>query len=261
MINFLPIGGDLSRLFRLRRRLSRWYQKKIKKVFISTDIETYGICNRKCLWCFNNERFPRREVGIMADKVWYKIINDLTDINYAGRISPFFYGEPLLDKRLPDLVEYARRKCPYSHIRINSNGDFLDEAILVKLISSGTDSFLVTNYENNYNEKLEYLADKYSTYLQVRRADDFRKSNVGGMDQTVNPIVKRPCYRPSEQLVVNWRGDVLLCCGDYYAKHKFGNVMDNNIVEIWFSPELQNYRKILLAGDRQMVDICRQCDL
>ena len=120
-----------------------------KNLFISADIETFGQCNRSCEFCFNNPKFTQREKGAMSEEMWKKIINELSRLKYKGRLSPHFYGEPLLDKRLPDLVAYARKKCPQAYILIDTNGDFLDESIIRKLYSSGVNKLFVTSYEKS----------------------------------------------------------------------------------------------------------------
>ncbi|MGZ5509825.1 MAG: radical SAM/SPASM domain-containing protein, partial [Nitrososphaeraceae archaeon] len=196
-----------------------------KSLFLSTNIETYGFCNRKCSFCFNNDKFPKRKIGIMEEKLWKKIIDELASINFAGRISPYFYGEPLLDKRLPDLIQYARKKCKYSLILISTNGDLLSEDNFKKLIKSGVDRFLITNYEKKPQKNLEELQKKYPYWIKLRNIDEFSKQNRAGMIyKRKNKNIDKPCLRASTQLVVNWNGDVLLCCNDYYAKYNFGNL-------------------------------------
>jgi 8-amino-3,8-dideoxy-alpha-D-manno-octulosonate transaminase len=50
----------------------------------------------------------------MPKELFYKIINELWLIKYRGQITPTFYGEPLLDKRLPEFIEYLKTKLPDS---------------------------------------------------------------------------------------------------------------------------------------------------
>jgi 2-deoxy-scyllo-inosamine dehydrogenase (SAM-dependent)/8-amino-3,8-dideoxy-alpha-D-manno-octulosonate transaminase len=61
----------------------------------------------------------------MQETLFEKIINELAIIDFDGRISYHFYGEPLLDKRLPRFVSETRRRVPKSTTEIYSNGDFL----------------------------------------------------------------------------------------------------------------------------------------
>ena len=230
-------------------------------LFTSTNIETYGHCNRKCSFCFNNDRFPNRHTGIMSTDIWGKTIEELSSINYTGRISPHHFGEPLLDKRLPELISLARKKCPQAEIHFSSNGDLLTENVLLELLEAGLDSILVTNYDDLENPNLVKLHNKYPSNIRYRNVKDMWLQNKAGaqLDRT-SRHVNMPCLRPSRQLVIDWQGNVVLCCNDYYESHVFGNVKDKSILEIWNSEDFQQYRQLLRRGHRAEIDICENCD-
>lgn len=44
--------------------------------------------------------------------VLQKIIDQLSDINYNGRIALMLSNEPLLEDRMEDMIVYARQKSP-----------------------------------------------------------------------------------------------------------------------------------------------------
>ena len=244
------------------RKLLKFYQRK-RGIFRTTNIETYAFCNRKCDFCFNNERFQDRDKGIMEESLYFKIIDELASINYAGRISPHFYGEPLLDKRLTKFVAYARQKCPNAYIRFGTNGDFLTRNLLVELVHCGVSRVFVTNYDDIKKENLTKLSQEFSEHIVLRSYKDMCVVNkAGAIFDKENPNIDKPCLQPSSQLVVNWKGNVLLCCNDYYEQHIFGNANDKTTFEIWKSKEFKKYRKLLKKqGGRRQIDICRNCDL
>ena len=76
------------------------YQHRFSGLFTSINLETYGYCNRKCNFCFNSDTFPNREVGKMDEDLYiHKVIDELSEIKYAGRISqPFFMVNHLWTK-------------------------------------------------------------------------------------------------------------------------------------------------------------------
>lgn len=232
-------------------------------IFTSTNIEVYGYCNRKCDFCFNSNRFPPRDVGIMEEGLWKKIINELSNMKYTGRISPYFYGESLLDKRIVELVSYARKKCPYSRIFISSNGDVLSKELLVKLIESGMDEILVTNYDDVEKGQMVDLHKKYPRIVQYRNYKEIDlKNRAGSIFEKSTVKTNQPCLRPSKQLVINWKGNVLLCCNDYYEQHIFGNVNNKPILDIWRDKIFIKYREILsLSEGRKQIDVCKKCDM
>ncbi len=229
-------------------------------LFISTDIETYGYCNRSCEFCFNNPKFEQREKGIMPEEMWKNIIDELSCLKYKGRISPHFYGEPLLDNRLPDLISYGRKKCPRAYILIDTNGDLLDETIIRKLYSSGVNKLFVTSYDASIPDRLLSLRDKYPAIVRVRSVQDFNKVNRSGKIFDKKKKLKKVCLNPSFQLVINWQGDVLLCCMDYYKEVSFGNVGTSSIANIWLSEKFAYVRRSLRIAQRETIPICKYCD-
>ncbi|MBC8526673.1 MAG: SPASM domain-containing protein [Candidatus Cloacimonetes bacterium] len=250
-------------LYNLRIHILRKFKLKrqYKKIgLISTNLETYGYCNRKCDFCFNSNRFKQREKGIMPVATWEKIIDELSEMKFCGRISPHFYGEPLLDKRLPKLIMYARRKCPNAYILIVSNGDYLNEELFKILIKNGVNQFSVTNYDDVEKTYLKMLVKKYPAHIIVKNYRDFHKTDRAGEIFDKRITLNISCLRPSAQLVVNWKGEVLLCCMDYYARCKFGNVNVQTISEIWNSKNFKRYRVKLQKGKREKISICKYCD-
>lgn len=198
----------------------------------------------------------------MDEALWKKIIDELADLKYAGRISFHFYGEPLLDKRIVKFVAEAREKCPQSHIRIMSNGDMLTETFLQDLIKHGLHNILVTNYDEEDNQTLIELSKKYPKHLTYRSYKDFTlKNRAGSLFDEHNTIVDTPCLRPSRQFVINWKGNVLLCCNDYYEEYVMGNVRSDLIKTIWNSKKLRKYQRILSKeGGRNSIPLCQGCN-
>jgi radical SAM protein with 4Fe4S-binding SPASM domain len=246
-------------------RLTGWLGSKNrpKNLFNATNIETYAYCNRKCDFCFNGERFKPRAKGIMAEAMWRKIVDELGQVHFTGRISPHFYGEPLMDKRLPELIAYAKSQCPRATLRINSNGDLLTAPLLKALIASGLDRLFITNYDEEPNAGLKDMARDYPKVIVYREYETVRMANrAGAMFPVDNDATNLPCFRPAERLVINWQGNVVLCCNDYYEEHVMGNVADKSILDIWRSDRFESYRRTLRQpGGRHRLDFCRNCDM
>ena len=245
-----------------------------KGLFISTHIETYAYCNRKCSFCFNHDRFPQRSLGIMSESIWKRIIDELSELRFSGKISPYYYGEPLLDKRLSSVIAYAREKCPISFIEINTNGDFLTEKRLLDLIKNGINRILVTNYYSvgiedrppsavmRATKRLIYLAKKYPQFVELRNWYDMMLINrCGVIFNKENTRKNDPCLRPLSQLVIDWQGNVILCCNDYYSEYRIGNVEKESILDLWRKARFNYFREILESGNREKIKICAGCDV
>jgi len=247
------------------RKIIKTYQRKVHGLFDSILVETYSGCNRSCSFCFQSEDFSERKNGRMPLASIYKIVDELKVLNYAGRISFHFFGEPLLDKRLPKIVDYTRKSLPFCQIRFSTNGDYLTEDKLLELISAGMDVLTVTNYETISNKKLELLSKKYKKYIIYRNLLDTSKEIRSRSDMRMHDVNHKamlPCYRPKNQLVINWEGDSVLCCNDFYKKYSFGNVKNDTIENIWNHKKLISMRRELSkAGGRKSYKFCENCDL
>ena len=131
----------------------------MKDMFNDINIETTTYCNRRCLYCPNSvfERSLKKNEKLMSENVFKKIIDELAEINFKGRISPHFYGEPLLDKRLVDLMKYTHEKLPKAKLEIYTNGDLLKIDIFDKLYKVGVRHYVITLHgnedEKNKNQK------------------------------------------------------------------------------------------------------------
>jgi hypothetical protein len=115
-------------------------------LFTRIQIQTVSWCNRSCAFCPSG-KFPVEKV-FMSVPVYQRIIDQLRDVHFAGRISPYLMNEPLLDKRLPELIAYTREHCPDSWIAINTNGDALSEALINRLFDAGLNSLDVNAYDS-----------------------------------------------------------------------------------------------------------------
>ena len=96
-------------------------------LFTRIQIQTVSWCNRSCAFCPSG-KFPVPKT-FMALDVYQRIIEQLHDLRFAGRISPYLMNESLLDKRLPELIAFTRERCPDSWIAINTNGDALSVSL------------------------------------------------------------------------------------------------------------------------------------
>ena len=76
---------------------------------------------------------------------------------------------------------------------------------------------------------------------------EFRQQKNGG------------CSSPWESVVVLQNGDVVPCCYDYDAKYVLGNMMRENIVDIWNGPKMQEMRRQFKQLDVS-IDLCQNCE-
>ncbi len=115
-------------------------------MFTRIQLQTVSWCNRSCAFCPSG-KFPVPKT-FMPLEVYHRIIDQLHDLNFCGRISPYLMNESLIDKRLPVLIAYARERCPDSWIAINTNGDALSARLISRLFDAGLNCMDVNAYDN-----------------------------------------------------------------------------------------------------------------
>jgi len=202
----------------------------------------------------------------MPTALFHKIIDELSEIEYNGKVSPVFYGEPLLDRRIGDLMRYVRKKLPEANILIYTNGDFLTYRKYSELVKAGVDEFLVTQHGENIPPAVKelYTHFEFNTNLPVPITYQIFNPttelyNRGGLLQlpAVNPV-PGCAYEWIMRIVINYKGDVVLCNNDYLGSVTFGNLQEEKLIDIWMDKKFRNIRK-KLRDQQYTLLICRKC--
>lgn len=84
-----------------------------------------------------------------------------------------------------------------------------------------------------------------------------RYSAQGKHFEIKHKILNR-CRRLWTQPVINWDGELSICCYDKDIIFKIGNVFDQGFSKLWFSEKLNQIRARILQ-DRQSIEICHNC--
>ncbi len=123
------------------------YQRRIKKIMKRGSefpsviaIETTNFCNARCIMCAY--RIMKRKKGFMSIKLYRKIIEEIKDRELDILLLSGF-GEPLIDKRLPDFIKYAKDK-GIKKIGIVTNGSLLFLETAQKLADAGLDEIHIS---------------------------------------------------------------------------------------------------------------------
>ena len=214
-----------------------------KKVFTVVELEINPRCNQNCRYC-PVSKIPRNS-HVMHWELFTKIIDELSEIGFAGRLSLTRFSEPLLIKNLGKYVGYIKQKLPSSYLKMYTNGVLLDKDKYQWLKKIGVDSFVVTYHPFPKGSLL---------------------NNRGGLvDDVLTDVHKNgicPYYNKfsHHQLEIDPEGNVLLCCIQYDKNYGpvFGNLRDENIVDIWNKPSFKQVRKNISLGVFDF-DICKKC--
>lgn len=232
------------------------------------NMETSTVCNRRCSYCPNSiyDRGLEKNKKDMPFWLFKKIIDELSEINFEGRLSPHFFNEPLLDERIFTLIKYAITKLPKARIVLYTNGDFLTPITYNALIEAGVSGFVITSHEGKHNNNLESFLhelkeNKNNQKVKIqhlRFSQETPLKNRGGMVRPKLIDYAPDCLRESNPLCIDFSGNVVLCCHDYLATVKFGNLEKEKIMDIWKKKSYKMLRKELKKRIYRLA-ICRKC--
>jgi radical SAM protein with 4Fe4S-binding SPASM domain len=241
----------------------------LPEFFQFVEIEINTACNLRCRYCPNSisDRGLIKNNRKMPTALFHRLIDELSAIGFAGEFHPHLYNEPLLDDRLFDLLQYVRQKLESCKIALFTNGQLLTLEKYLQLVTCGVDSICVTRHQRadpphiatilqhrekhgDDNVRLDYIREGLNGEVL------FNRGGAIPLKEVLN--ITRRCTWPAFYLTINFKGDVLLCCNDYYSTFPIGNVTNNTIMEVWNKPYNKSLREYL-SKDVSKVSLCRKC--
>ena len=166
-------GGDPDgRILEEFRDRYRWYRKSWRgiprhaiehrlhhKAFreqnlppLSVDIETAAVCDLACPFCFR--QWIATPDKIMREDLYYRIIDQCAELGVPS-VKLNWRGEPLLQPKLPEFVDYAKRAGILEAI-INTDAVTLTEQKSRALIKAGLD-LLIYSFDGGTKETYEKM--------------------------------------------------------------------------------------------------------
>jgi len=239
---------------------------------IFVNIETINRCNGKCSFCSANSKNEKRPYKIMNDRLFEKIIDELSEFNYSNFICLYVNNEPFLDKRMPEMLKLVRTRLPYSTVLVFTNGTLLTKEILDG-VADCVDIMHVNNYNDTYEltkssrviydhiKKNESHYSNMNVVIQLRYIHEYLTNRAGTAPNrsATKKVIKVPCILPFTDLTIFPDGIVGLCCNDALEKTNFGDVNKQNVLEIFHGNNLKKLREMMYNG-RNCVQFCKHCD-
>ena len=239
-------------------------------LFRHVEIETINRCNLNCDFCPAGVTRDTREKTVMADELFYDIINQLSQIKYSGTISTYSNNEPFLDERIVEFNKCIHERLPQANNILYTNGTLLTKEKFIQIINY-VDEIVIDNYNKRIQindisrEILSYCKDndelKNKVTVALRRPNDFLTSRGGDAPnrerKVLYPEVK--CSLPWFQLIIRPDGKVSTCCADPLGKRTMGDLTKQRIVDVWYGKEFTSFRDSLSEG-RKKVERCMYCD-
>ena len=204
--------------------------------FCTIEIETVNRCNNDCPFCPVNRNNDTRKPKRMEENLFYNLIAQLKGMDYRGVISLFSNNEPLLDNRILDFIEYARKNLPNARHALCTNATLLDEAKFLRLIKS-LDILVIDNYDDDFKftptvQKImdaDFSRDfKCEVTISLRKKN--QKLNTRGssapnrIDEENKFAPFSACILPFTQMIIRPDGTAAKCCNDPLNEMTLGDL-------------------------------------
>jgi radical SAM protein with 4Fe4S-binding SPASM domain len=114
---------------------------------------------------------------------------------------------------------------------------------------------------SRFKEKWEQYADLVTVgktmWSRIAEKDPKVLKNLGLMIDTRREYV--PCHDVMSKIAIFPNGDITVCCGDPDGKMVMGNILRNDIRELWHSDAYNSIRILLKEKKMYMFDLCKTC--
>lgn len=206
-------------------------------------VDTSERCNFQCKYCFRSDddksKWGYAKDNLLMDwNIFEKIVDQIKQFDDEVRqISLSGHGEPLCNRKIPDMVRYIKQQGIRSRVSIHTNASLLDQEFIADLIDSDIDRIVVSlqglssekywevchakiDFEQLYLN-LRYLYNKKNhTQVHIKVMDvALEKGEEDKFYQMFTPIGDRVFI---EQEVPIWKG-VDLGKGKHEIENKYGN--------------------------------------
>lgn len=272
----------------MRGRNDRYYINSQKESFKNNlvglsvvEVCVTELCTRRCGFCPRADKnvYPNQRL-FMSSETITNLGNECKINSYEGDFHFSGFGESLTHPNFFELVKTLKNILPDNHFALTTNGDLLTEEVCHKIYKSGINHIIISCYDGveHYN-KFEQLLTPLNQSFEIRKlwlnpeetlASLAKRNNFNNRSGAVSNIdykesleayKNNPCYLPFYKLVIDYNGEALLCCNDWFRRHKgFGNINTNSLKEIWFSAEFDKVRRDLKRGNR-IGPSCSTCSI
>lgn len=244
----------------------------IRKItlFKQLEIETASLCNRYCTSCIRNSHPDRKAVSswfeenYLPREIFEQACHQAIDLGFRGPLCLQHYNEPLQDPRIIKLGQFAKT-LPFSQVFICSNADLMSEE-MIKVLDGVFDSIQIALYAQNEDQqsKREHKLRAQFKKTQLHFTKGIHIPTHFSPDFDVKKLASahrnRPCSEPYQRMILNHKGQMLLCCDDVVGNFELGSFPDKSLEELWFG---EYHQEILLRlqeqGGRKAFDYCQTC--
>lgn len=226
------------------------------------ELSIIDVCNRSCSFCPKSDPTIAPNTHQKMQMVLIeKLTKELKEIKYRGSVVLCGYGEPMLHK---DVYKISNKLSEAAFVEIVTNGDTLNPDQINNLYKNNANKLLISMYDGKFQvekfKKMIIEAEVPENFVILRdrwydSSKDYglKLTNRAGTikigdQEKVGTYDK--CFYPSYQLLIDWNGDVFLCPQDWQRRISMGNIMQENLFDIWNNKIMSKYRRDLILGKR-----------
>lgn len=235
----------------------------------SVQLNPTEMCNRTCIFCPRHDpKLYRNSKNHMSVDLCRIIGQQLSELQFKGRIGFVGFGEPLLHPKLAECIRAIKQSGVKAQwIEVNTNGDFLTRDIIESLRDAGCTDIAVSMYDRDDSKKYKIMFKDIDIRYVLRHHYDKKKNynlelvdRIGILRGQLRLDNQRPCYIPFYKMFIDWDGSFLLCDQDWGRTTKRHNILDIGIKDFWIE-KLNDYRKNLAVSDRAAQHPCNSCNV
>jgi MoaA/NifB/PqqE/SkfB family radical SAM enzyme len=242
---------------------------------IELSIETAGSCNRTCPTCERNSapfplpgRFGKQQR--MPDALFTKILADAAEMGFGGWLNLQYFNEPLQDPRIARFAAEAKATGIFSRVYMHSNADLLTARKAAEL-DGKLDAIVIALYdEDGGRARADFPARRalisswfHETTVEWATAEHLvtHWSPYANLAEEIERNRPLPCIHLADlKIIIDYRGEMLMCCDDIAGAFGLGNVADRSLSELWYSPRhLGILATLAQPGGREAYELCRTC--
>jgi len=275
---YTVIDRNVARKDKLRHIVETKRDSNEPPLFSWIEFNLTGLCNRVCVFCprANPKEFPNLNEHLPIE-IYTNVMKDLSKERFRGGILYSAFSEPILYKHLEEVIKITKEQCPETRIEMVTNGDHLTMDKLNKIFAAGLTQISVSLYDGP--EQVKPFEDMRLKAGLNKEQFDIRKrwlppekhfginlTNRAGANimtdikvNKLNTAIKRKCFYPFYQVLIDYDGAVLLCNHDWHKRLILGNVKEISILDVWDSKKYKEVRRRLTGANRNHSP-CNICD-
>jgi len=156
----------------------------------------------------------------MPVDLFYKIVDDLCEMNFKGKILPYNRNEPLTDPFIFDRLKYIRKKLPKATIYFSTNGVLLDKEKIENLLELEPIEIRISLHAFSKEKCLEIMGiDNTKVFRNISYIVELiKKRKIGNPTKKFHIVMVAPSAE--EELLMR----------EYFKKFGYSNYFS---LEIW----------------------------